>query len=42
VADVLLARGSLPDDPAALVRRLLDVAQHLGGSDSTGTPAPPG
>jgi coenzyme F420-0:L-glutamate ligase/coenzyme F420-1:gamma-L-glutamate ligase len=41
-ADALLAGGDLPADPAVLVRRLLDVAQHLGASESSGTPAPPG
>lgn len=35
----LLAEGVLPDDPADLVRRLLEVAQHLGAADP---PPPPG
>ncbi len=34
-----LAEGLLPDDPADLVRRLLEVAQHLGAADP---PPPPG
>ena len=42
VADALLAAGDLPGDPAALVRRLLDVAQHLGAPEATGTSTPPG
>ena len=41
-ADALLARGDLPADPAALLRRLLDVAQHLGAPVATSPSAPPG
>ena len=40
--DVLLARGHLPTDPALLVRRLLEAAQHLGADEAGGTSAPPG
>lgn len=39
VAARLVAEGVLPNDPAALVRRLLEVAQHLGAADP---PPPPG
>ncbi len=38
-AEALLARGTVPADPAELVRGLLDVAQRLGSADPT---APPG
>ena len=41
-ADALLADGELPTEPAALVRRLLDVAQRLGAAEATGRSAPPG
>ncbi len=41
-AGALLARGDLPADPAVLVRRLLDLAQHLGVSENPETSAPPG
>ncbi|HEY5981448.1 MAG TPA: coenzyme F420-0:L-glutamate ligase [Microlunatus sp.] len=41
-AEALLAQGAVPGDPATLIRRLLDVAQHLGGSEPTGSAAPPG
>jgi coenzyme F420-0:L-glutamate ligase/coenzyme F420-1:gamma-L-glutamate ligase len=41
-ANALLARGDIPAEPAALVRRLLDVAQRLGAGDATETSGPPG
>ena len=41
-ADALLSRGDLAGDPAVLVRRLLDVAQHLGTAEAAGTSGPPG
>ncbi|HEY5785602.1 MAG TPA: coenzyme F420-0:L-glutamate ligase [Microlunatus sp.] len=41
-ADALLERGDLAGDPVVLVRRLLDIAQHLGALEATGTSASPG
>jgi coenzyme F420-0:L-glutamate ligase/coenzyme F420-1:gamma-L-glutamate ligase len=41
-AAALLERGTLPDDPADLVRRLLQTARHLAEPDDPGADAPPG
>ena len=41
-AAALLGRGTLPDDPADLVRRLLEAAGHLGEPDNPGVDAPAG